>query len=368
MSPSLARSDAGDDHGQQRDRDPDHEEAELGPPRRAPLPEDPLALHQLHGRETTRRVGRGAHAPRRSSRRIRFAASRTAHARSRAHEQRRPDDHVPRAGGPALPAAPGVRRPGERHGRALRAAAADPEAFWLEQAKELLTWSREPTEAFDRSNPPFFTWFADGTLNASVNCLDRHLESRGDQVAFHWEGEPAASRWRSRTATSTSASASCRTACARAASRGRPGGDLPGHGPGDRGRDARLRAHRRAAHGRVRRLLARQRCATAILDCGCTALITADGGWRGGKLVPLKQNADAALERAPDVTPGGRAAHRERDRLGRGPGRLVPRAGRGPARRGRARAAWTPSTRSTSSTRRARPGSRRASCTPPAAT
>ena len=46
-------------------------------------------------------------------------------------------------------------------------AAADPDAFWLAQAKELLTWSTEPSEACDRSNPPFFRWFADGSLNAS---------------------------------------------------------------------------------------------------------------------------------------------------------------------------------------------------------
>ncbi|HYF26969.1 MAG TPA: acetate--CoA ligase [Baekduia sp.] len=71
---------------------------------------------------------------------------------------------------------------------------ADPVAFWAEQAREL-EWIREPTRALDDSNPPFFTWFADGTLNASANCLDRHVAAgRGDRVAFHWHGEEGESR------------------------------------------------------------------------------------------------------------------------------------------------------------------------------
>jgi len=70
------------------------------------------------------------------------------------------------------------------------AAAADPEAWWLEQANELLDWFTPPTQSLDDHNPPFYTWFADGKLNASVNCLDRHVDAgRGDRVALHWHGE-----------------------------------------------------------------------------------------------------------------------------------------------------------------------------------
>ena len=66
----------------------------------------------------------------------------------------------------------------------------DPAAWWGRQARELLTWSKEPTQDHDGSNAPFHTWFADGELNASVNCLDRHVEAGlGDRVAFHWCGE-----------------------------------------------------------------------------------------------------------------------------------------------------------------------------------
>jgi acetyl-CoA synthetase len=70
-----------------------------------------------------------------------------------------------------------------------REAQRDPAGFWLERAREL-TWFREPGESLDDSNPPFYKWFADGTLNASRNCLDRHVEAgNGDRVAFHWRGE-----------------------------------------------------------------------------------------------------------------------------------------------------------------------------------
>jgi acetyl-CoA synthetase len=74
-------------------------------------------------------------------------------------------------------------------------AAADPEAWWMRQARELLDWVEEPEEGLDESNPPFYKWFADGRLNASANCLDRHVEAgRGDRVAFHWRGEEGEER------------------------------------------------------------------------------------------------------------------------------------------------------------------------------
>ncbi len=74
-------------------------------------------------------------------------------------------------------------------------AAADPEAFWSAQAKELLDWDVEPTQGLDESNPPFFKWFEDGRLNASHNCLDRHVQAgNGDRVAYHWRGEEGEER------------------------------------------------------------------------------------------------------------------------------------------------------------------------------
>jgi acetyl-CoA synthetase len=73
-------------------------------------------------------------------------------------------------------------------------AAADPLAWWAEQASAL-DWFSEPTQTLDDSNPPFYTWFADGTINASANCLDRHVAAGlGDRVAFHWHGEEGEER------------------------------------------------------------------------------------------------------------------------------------------------------------------------------
>ncbi|MDQ2629357.1 MAG: AMP-binding protein, partial [Actinomycetota bacterium] len=74
-------------------------------------------------------------------------------------------------------------------------AAADPEGWWMRQAVELLDWDVEPTQGLDDSNPPFYKWFADGRLNASYNCLDRHVEAgNGDRVAYHWRGEEGEER------------------------------------------------------------------------------------------------------------------------------------------------------------------------------
>jgi acetyl-CoA synthetase len=74
-------------------------------------------------------------------------------------------------------------------------AAADPEAWWTRQATELLDWDTEPSQGLDDSDPPFYKWFEDGRLNASANCLDRHVEAgRGDRVAYHWRGEEGEER------------------------------------------------------------------------------------------------------------------------------------------------------------------------------
>jgi len=67
------------------------------------------------------------------------------------------------------------------------------EANWPDcwtQAADLLDWEAEYTEILDDSNPPFYEWFADGELNAAANCLDRHLDERGDEAAIEWVGEP----------------------------------------------------------------------------------------------------------------------------------------------------------------------------------
>jgi acetyl-CoA synthetase len=74
-------------------------------------------------------------------------------------------------------------------------AAADPEAWWLQQARELLDWETPPSKGLDDSYPPFYKWFEDGRLNACANCVDRHVEAgNGERVAFHWRGEEGEER------------------------------------------------------------------------------------------------------------------------------------------------------------------------------
>jgi acetyl-CoA synthetase len=81
------------------------------------------------------------------------------------------------------------------HGDEYAKANADRPAFWGEQARELLTWSKPFTKTLDWSNPPFATWFEDGEINAAYNALDRHVEAgNGDRVAIHFEGEPGDTR------------------------------------------------------------------------------------------------------------------------------------------------------------------------------
>src|SRR5919108_435174 len=74
-------------------------------------------------------------------------------------------------------------------------AAGDLEGFWARQAEELVDWIEKPTEILDESNVPFYKWFADGKLNLSYNCIDRHVEAgNGDRVAYHWRGEEGEER------------------------------------------------------------------------------------------------------------------------------------------------------------------------------
>ncbi len=66
--------------------------------------------------------------------------------------------------------------------------------FWADRARELVHWHTPFTEVLDWSNPPFATWFGDGTLNVAYNCLDRHVEAgNGDRVALLWRASPATS-------------------------------------------------------------------------------------------------------------------------------------------------------------------------------
>ena len=112
-------------------------------------------------------------------------------------------------------------------------------------------------QVLDDSDPPFYKWFAGGKLNASYNCLDRHVEAgNGDRVAFHWRGEEGEERDVTYADLHRDVQRFANALKDRGVEQGRRRRDLPADDPRGRRRDARLRAHRRAAQRRLRRLLA----------------------------------------------------------------------------------------------------------------
>ena len=178
----------------------------------------------------------------------------------------------------------------------------DPVKFWGEHGKRL-DWIKSYTQVkdVDYSGNIHIRWFHDGTLNVSANCIDRHLATRGDQTAIIWEGDdPAESKHI--------------TYREMHAEVNRLANALKAHGvkKGDRvtiylpmipeATYAMLACARIGAiHSVVFGGFSPDSLVNRIEDCGSTVVITADEGLRGGRKVPLKANADAALEKCPDV-------------------------------------------------------------------
>jgi acetyl-CoA synthetase len=180
-----------------------------------------------------------------------------------------------------------------------RRAAEDPEGFWAEQAGRL-SWSRPWDRVMDW-RPPFVRWFEGGRLNVSSNCLDRHVEAGGgDKVAFHWEGEPGDTR----TITYRELLEEvCRFANALKGLGVRRGdrvaiylGMVP-ELPVAMLACARIGAPHSVVFGGFSAEALRDR----INDAECTVLVTADGAYRRGQIVPLKANADEALRECPTI-------------------------------------------------------------------
>jgi len=180
-------------------------------------------------------------------------------------------------------------------------AAADFEGFWARRADEYLTWFKPWNTVLDWK-PPFATWFDGGRLNASHNCLDRHIEAGiGDRVAYHWEGEPGDTR----TITYAELHADvCRFANALrhlGVQRGDRVGIYMGMVP--ELPIAMLACARiGAAHSVVFGGFSAIAVADRMNDAEAKVVITADEAWRRGKTVPLKASLDEAMLRCPTVT------------------------------------------------------------------
>jgi acetyl-CoA synthetase len=179
-------------------------------------------------------------------------------------------------------------------------AEADIEGFWAKQAKRL-SWQTEPTQVLDWSNPPFAKWYADGTLNAAYNCLDRHVEAgNGDRVAFYFEGEPGDTQ----VITYAELTRQVKQAANALLELGVKTGDrvaiylpmIP------EAMVAMLACARIGApHTVVFGGFSSDALYSRVIDCGVKFVITADGGYRRGNASPLKPAVDEALKYGCDV-------------------------------------------------------------------
>jgi len=180
-------------------------------------------------------------------------------------------------------------------------AAADPVAYWAEQA-ERLTWGVPFTSTLEW-NPPVATWFGDGQLNAAVNCVDRHVAAgNGDKVAYYFVGEPDGD---TRTITYADLAREVAKAANALTELGVSAGDRVAiYMPMIPEAVVAMLACARigAPHSVVFGGFSADALASRILDADCRVVITADGGYRRGAASGLKVNVDAALEQCPLVT------------------------------------------------------------------
>jgi acetyl-CoA synthetase len=174
-------------------------------------------------------------------------------------------------------------------------------AFWAEAA-ERLSWSEKWSEVLDWSGAPVAKWFVGGKLNVAYNCVDRHVEAgKGDQVAFHWEGEPDDD-----TRTITYAELQdevCRAANALTSLGVETGDRVAIYMPMIPETVVAMLACARigAPHTVIFGGFSSTALSDRIVDCDARVVITSDGGYRRGAPSALKPAVDEALQKCPDV-------------------------------------------------------------------
>ena len=175
-----------------------------------------------------------------------------------------------------------------------------PDEFWASQAEELLYW-HEPWQSissgsFEKAEP---TWFAGAKLNVAYNCIDRHLEQRGDQTAIIWEGDdPQEDK---KITYRELHSDVCKFSNALKARGVKKGDRVCIYMPMIPEAAYAMLACARigAVHSVVFGGFSPESIKDRILDSDCQTVITADEGLRGGRTIPLKANVDSALEYCP---------------------------------------------------------------------
>ena len=179
---------------------------------------------------------------------------------------------------------------------------ADNDAFWARHGRRI-DWIKPYTKISDVSYDAadlHIRWFSDGTLNAAANCLDRHLEERGDQTAIIWEGDDPAD---SRHVTYAELHAEvCKFANVLKAEGAKKGDRITIYMPMIPEAAVAMLACVRigAVHSVVFGGFSPDALAGRIRDCESNMVITSDEGLRGGRPIPLKANTDAALDNCPD--------------------------------------------------------------------
>jgi acetyl-CoA synthetase len=179
---------------------------------------------------------------------------------------------------------------------------ANPDQFWAEHGKRI-DWIKPYSQISDVSfdaKDLHIKWYADGTLNAAANCLDRHLATRGDQTAIIWEGdEPDQHRHITYRELHEDV---CKFANVLKANGAKKGDRITIYMPMIPEATVAMLACVRigAVHSVVFGGFSPDALAGRIQDCDSTMVITADEGVRGGRPIPLKGNTDAALANCPD--------------------------------------------------------------------
>ncbi len=172
--------------------------------------------------------------------------------------------------------------------------------FWQEQALNRVTWFKEPTEVLDDSNPPFFKWFKDGELNLAYNCLDRHLDTIGDKVAYHWIGEPGDTRDITYRELYEEVGKFANALKSLGVEKGDRVAVYLGMVP-ELPVTMLACARIGAIHSVVFGGFSSDSLSDRIQDAEAKVLVTSDGSWRRGKVFSLKENADIAVARCPSI-------------------------------------------------------------------